>query len=104
MASNTFDRVWVSDRKKFILTNTAGSTLNTLTDLGGIFLNSPLVISTQQQKCASLGYGLHSVNSEGSLIYIDWIGHINILSKDIKTSTRFVERTNFNWVTRNGLH
>lgn len=37
MASNTFDRVWVSDRKKFILTNTAGSTLNTLTDLGGIF-------------------------------------------------------------------
>lgn len=78
------------------MTNTAGSTLNTLTDLGGIFLNSPLVISTQQRKCASLGYGLHSVSSEGNLIYIDWIGHINILSKDIKTSTRFVERTNLN--------
>lgn len=64
------------------------------------FLNNPLVISTQEQKCASLGYGLHSVNSERNLIYIDWIGHINILSKDMKTSTRFVERTNLNWVTR----
>lgn len=37
MACNTSDRIWVSDGKKFILTNTAGSTLNTLTDLGGIF-------------------------------------------------------------------
>lgn len=100
MACDTSDRVWVTDRKQFILTNTTGSTLNTLTDLGGIFLNSPFVISTQQQKCASFGYGLHSVNSESKMIYIDWIGHINMLSQDIKTSTLFVKRTDFNWVIR----
>lgn len=38
------------------------------------------------------------MNSEGNLIYIDWIGYINIFLKDIKISICFVERMNFNWV------
>lgn len=38
------------------------------------------------------------MNSEGNMIYIDWIGYINIFLKDIKISICFVERMNFNWV------
>lgn len=98
IACVTSEKVWVGDGKQFILTNTNGNTLTRLNDLGGVFLNSPFVLSTEEQNCARFSYGLHTVNSESSLIYIDGIGHI--LSKNMKTKTLYVERTDFKWVIR----
>lgn len=92
--------VWVSVGQKIILTNTKEGTLKKLNDRGWLFYNSPFLFSTEEQKCARFGYGLHTVNSESSLIYIDGIGHINILSKNMKTKTLYVERTDFKWVIR----
>lgn len=86
ISCDTPERVWVSDGEQFILTNTSGETLNRLFDLGGVFLNHLFVFSPVQEKHFSFGSGLHSLNSENELIYIDRIGHINILPKDIKTS------------------
>lgn len=94
------DRVWVGDGKHFILKNTTESTLKKLNDRGCVFYDNPFVLSTEEHKCARFGYGLHTVNSEIKLIYIDWIGHINMFSKDIKTKTLFIERTYLNWVIR----
>lgn len=63
LACVTSDRVWVGDGKQFILKNTTEGTLKRLNDRGGVFYNSPFVLSTEEQKCARFCYGLHTVNS-----------------------------------------
>ncbi|XP_065939209.1 uncharacterized protein [Magallana gigas] len=83
----TSDRVWVSDgRYKLILTDTTGVPLHRVKDSwsGDIFT----------------GNGLHTVNSESELIYIDRKYNINKLSKDMKTTTTFIERTDSSWRPR----
>ncbi|XP_052693141.1 uncharacterized protein LOC128171387 [Crassostrea angulata] len=75
----TSDRVWVSDDKyNLMLTDTTGVPLHRVED-----------------SCS--GYGLHTVNSESELIYIDRKYNINKLSKDMKTITTFIERTDSTW-------
>ncbi|XP_065929641.1 uncharacterized protein [Magallana gigas] len=77
----TSDRVWVSDhRKNLILTDTKGVPLHRVED-----------------SCRGLYRGLHTVNSESELIYIDRNYNINKLSKDMKTTTTFIERTYSTW-------
>nr|XP_034309352.1 uncharacterized protein LOC117683690 [Crassostrea gigas] len=75
----TSDRVWVSDgRNNLMLTDTTGVPLHRVEDSWN-------------------GDGLHTVNSESELIYIDRNYNINKLSKDMKTTTTFIERTNSTW-------
>ncbi|XP_065929646.1 uncharacterized protein [Magallana gigas] len=74
----TSDRVWVSDRYNLMLTNTTGDPLHRV-----------------EYSCR--GKGLHTVNSESELIYIDRNYNINKLSKDMKTTTTFIERTDSTW-------
>ncbi|XP_065932413.1 uncharacterized protein [Magallana gigas] len=78
----TSDRVWVSDINNLMLTDTTGVPLHRVEDsLSGLY-----------------GYrGLHTVNSESELIYIDRDYNINKLSKDMKTTTTFIERTDSTW-------
>nr|XP_034319909.1 uncharacterized protein LOC105330123 [Crassostrea gigas] len=79
----TSDRVWVSDRENnLMLTDTTGVPLHRVED-----------------SLISL-YGSHTVNSESELIYIDRNSNINKLSKDMKTTTTFIERTDFPWRPR----
>ena len=79
----TSDRVWVSDdRNNLMLTDTTGVPLHRVEDSwSGL-------------------YGLHTVNSESELIYIDRNYNINKLSKDMKTTTTFIERTDSTWRPR----
>eukprot|EP00105_Crassostrea_gigas_P037008 XP_019921156.1 PREDICTED: uncharacterized protein LOC105324523 [Crassostrea gigas] len=75
----TSDRVWVSDRyNNLMLTDTTGVPLHRVEDL-----------------CS--GDGLHTVNSESELIYKDRNSNINKLSKDMKTTTTFIKRTDYTW-------
>ncbi|XP_065937673.1 uncharacterized protein [Magallana gigas] len=79
----TSDRVWVSDwRNNLMLTDTTGVPLHRVED-------------------SCRGVGIHTVNSESELIYIDrnYI-NINKLSKDMKTTTTFIERTGSTWRPR----
>ncbi|XP_052681676.1 uncharacterized protein LOC128162486 [Crassostrea angulata] len=76
----TSDRVWVSDRDNLMLTDTTGVPLHRVED-----------------SCSDLYIGLHTVNSESELIYIDRNDNINKLSKDMKTTTTFIERTDSTW-------
>lgn len=76
----TQDRIWVSDiGHNLILTNTNVETLHRIPDL-----NSDL-------------YGLHTVDSESELIYIDKYYNIKKLLKDMKTTTTFIERKDYTW-------
>uniref|UniRef100_K1PWI4 Tripartite motif-containing protein 2 n=1 Tax=Magallana gigas TaxID=29159 RepID=K1PWI4_MAGGI len=78
----TSDRVWVSDHENnLIFTDTTGVPLHRVED-------------------SLSGYGLHTVNSESELIYIDRNYNINKLSKDMKTTTTFIERTDSTWYPR----
>nr|XP_034309429.1 uncharacterized protein LOC117683724 [Crassostrea gigas] len=80
----TSDRVWVSDHwDNLMLTDTTGVPLHRVEDL-----------------CSGYERGLHTVNSESELIYIDRNYNINKLSKDMKTTTTFIERTNSTWEPR----
>nr|XP_034310377.1 uncharacterized protein LOC109620626 [Crassostrea gigas] len=75
----TSDGLWVSDRENnLILTDTTGVPLHRVGD-----------------SCS--GNGLHTVNSESELIYIDRNYNINKLSKDMKTTSTFIERTDSTW-------
>ncbi|XP_065937610.1 uncharacterized protein [Magallana gigas] len=77
----TSDRVWVSDDKdNLMLTDTTGVPLHRVEDSWSGFFR-----------------GLHTVNSESELIYIDRNSNINKLSKDMKTTTTFIERTDSTW-------
>ncbi|XP_062613894.1 uncharacterized protein LOC134275645 [Saccostrea cucullata] len=62
------DRVWICDKDNLILTNTAGEELTRLTGI-------------------SSGEGVHTVTSDGDLIYIDRKGNIIKLSKDNTVKT-----------------
>ncbi|XP_065932339.1 uncharacterized protein [Magallana gigas] len=77
----TSDRVWVSDYNNLMLTDTTGVPLHRVED-------------------SCRGVGLHTVNSESELIYIDRNFNINKLSKDMKTTTTFIERTDSTWRPR----
>lgn len=66
--------VWFSGDNNLILTKTRGVLLHRVED-----------------SCNDL-YGLHTVSNENELIYIDMKYNINKLSKDLKTSTTFIER------------
>ncbi|XP_065932341.1 uncharacterized protein [Magallana gigas] len=79
----TSDRVWVNDNKKnLMLTDTTGVPLHRVEDSWiGLYY----------------GNGSHTVNSESELIYIDRNYNINKLSKDMKTTTTFIERTDSTW-------
>uniref|UniRef100_K1QFD7 Tripartite motif-containing protein 2 n=1 Tax=Magallana gigas TaxID=29159 RepID=K1QFD7_MAGGI len=80
ISCETSDRVWVSDRQhNLILANTSGDTLHRVEDPRGDL------------------YGLHTVNNESELIYIDEDYNINKLSKDMKTTTTFIEKTYSTW-------
>lgn len=43
------------------------------------------------------GHGIHTVNSESELIYIDSENNIKKLSNNLKTTTTFVEATHSQW-------
>uniref|UniRef100_A0A8W8NSS3 Tripartite motif-containing protein 3 n=1 Tax=Magallana gigas TaxID=29159 RepID=A0A8W8NSS3_MAGGI len=77
----TSDRVWVSDEDNLMLTDTTGVPLHRVED-------------------SCCGNGVHTVNSESELIYIDRNTNINKLSKDMKTTTTFIERTDSTWGPR----
>nr|XP_034319965.1 uncharacterized protein LOC105329701 [Crassostrea gigas]XP_034319967.1 uncharacterized protein LOC105329701 [Crassostrea gigas]XP_034319968.1 uncharacterized protein LOC105329701 [Crassostrea gigas]XP_034319969.1 uncharacterized protein LOC105329701 [Crassostrea gigas]XP_034319970.1 uncharacterized protein LOC105329701 [Crassostrea gigas]XP_034319971.1 uncharacterized protein LOC105329701 [Crassostrea gigas]XP_034319972.1 uncharacterized protein LOC105329701 [Crassostrea gigas]XP_03431997 len=80
----TSDRVWVSDNEdNLMLTDTTGVPLHRVED-----------------SCSGLYRGSHTVNSESELIYIDRKHNINKLSKDMKTTTTFIERTDSTWRPR----
>eukprot|EP00105_Crassostrea_gigas_P038719 XP_019922867.1 PREDICTED: uncharacterized protein LOC105328450 [Crassostrea gigas] len=80
----TSDRVWVSDgRYNLMLTDTTGVPLHRVED-----------------SCSGYDRGLHTVNSESELIYIDMNYNINKLSKDMKTTTTFIETTDSSWRPR----
>lgn len=72
----TSDRAWVHDKKSIILTNKAGETLHRLEDL-----------------CGDSYSGLHAVNNKDELFYIDEDYNIKKLSKDMRSSTLFIETT-----------
>ncbi|XP_052693651.1 uncharacterized protein LOC128171918 isoform X1 [Crassostrea angulata] len=77
----TSDRVWVNDWNNLMLTDTTGVPLHRVED-------------------SCFGVGIHTVNSESELIYIDRKHNINKLSKDMKTTTTFIERTDSTWEPR----
>nr|XP_022287940.1 uncharacterized protein LOC111100403 isoform X4 [Crassostrea virginica] len=76
----TPDRVWVSDWDNLILTDTAtGKQLHSVED------------------SLDLGSGIHTVNSEGELIYIDKEHNIIKLCNDMKTTTTLIKHTDTTW-------
>eukprot|EP00105_Crassostrea_gigas_P043728 XP_019927876.1 PREDICTED: uncharacterized protein LOC105340573 [Crassostrea gigas] len=79
----TSDQVWVSDRNKLILTNTTGVALHQVED-----------------SCSHSYRGSYTVNSERELIYIDRNYNVNKLSKDMKTTTTIIQRTDSTWRPR----
>eukprot|EP00105_Crassostrea_gigas_P007551 XP_011421835.1 PREDICTED: uncharacterized protein LOC105324463 [Crassostrea gigas] len=79
----TSDRVWVSGRYNLVLTDTTGV---------------PLYRVEDSYSCYFGGNGVHTVNSESELIYIDRNYKINKLLKNMKTTITFIDRTYFSWV------
>nr|XP_022295075.1 uncharacterized protein LOC111105198 [Crassostrea virginica] len=79
----TPDRVWLSDEHNIILTDTAtGKQLHSVEHS----LNSDT--------------GIHTVNCEGKLIYIDKEYNIIKLCNDMKTTTTLIKRTDTTWEPR----
>ncbi|XP_061193809.1 uncharacterized protein LOC133202049 [Saccostrea echinata] len=72
------DRVWISDYNNLILTNTAGDKLHHLTDIGSY-------------------YGVHTVNNDGELIYIDREYNINKLSTENTVKTTLIKYNTAPW-------
>ncbi|XP_061186399.1 uncharacterized protein LOC133194459 [Saccostrea echinata] len=68
------DWVWISDWNNLILTNTAGDELHCLSDIGSY-------------------HGVHTVNNEGDLFYIDSGHNINQLSTDNTVRNIFIKYT-----------
>lgn len=75
----TSDRVWVKNGDALILANTAGKSFLRLEDKH---------------------YGIHTVNSDGELIYIDIDFNIKKLSKDMKTTTTLIEKKEPTWISQ----
>nr|XP_022288016.1 uncharacterized protein LOC111100425 isoform X1 [Crassostrea virginica]XP_022288017.1 uncharacterized protein LOC111100425 isoform X2 [Crassostrea virginica] len=77
----TPDRVWVSDLNNLILTDTAtGKQLHSV--------ENPLNSDT----------GIHTVNCEGELIYMDNEDNIIKLCNDMKTTTTLIKHTDTTWI------
>lgn len=72
------DLIWVSNRFNLVLTNTTGNTMLGLTGLSSD---------------TSAFSGVHTVNSEGELFFIDRDYNIKKLSKDMNTISLFVKQT-----------
>ncbi|XP_062597449.1 uncharacterized protein LOC134258876 [Saccostrea cucullata] len=70
----TPDRIWVNDGRSLILTNSKGNNLHHIFDVSEL-------------------YGVHTVNSEGELIYVDKDWNINKLSADNTTKSTLIKRT-----------
>lgn len=79
------NQVWVSDKYNLLLTNTTGDTLQLLNG-----------------SCIDLddGYGLHTVNSENELIFIDNEENVSKLSKDMKKTATFLNLKGSLWKPR----
>lgn len=77
----TTDRFWISDDNCLILTNKSGDNLHCL-----------------QWIVSAVSPGCHTVNSKGDLIYIQL--DIKKLSKDLKTTTLFIEKANLLGIPR----
>lgn len=77
----TSDRVWINKGNKLILPNTTGNTLGKRNDL-----------------CR--GYGVHAVNNESELIYLDKFHNINKLSNDLTTTIKFIKKPDSAWIPR----
>nr|XP_022290139.1 uncharacterized protein LOC111101816 [Crassostrea virginica]XP_022290140.1 uncharacterized protein LOC111101816 [Crassostrea virginica] len=78
----TPDRVWVSDSNNLILTDTAtGKQLHSVKD-----------------SLRNLVTGIHTVNCEGELIYIDKERNIIKLCNDMKTTTTLIKHTDTTWI------
>ncbi|XP_078311344.1 uncharacterized protein LOC144618665 isoform X2 [Crassostrea virginica] len=76
----TPDRVWVSDYINIILTDTAtGKQLHSV------------------EHSLDSGNGIHTVNCEGELIYIDKEYNIIKLCNDMKTTTTLIKHTDTTW-------
>lgn len=74
----TSDQIWISDKNNLLFTNKTGVTLHHLVDL-----------------CR--GYGVHTVNHEGELIYIDTNYDIKKLSKNVETITLLKTSLDTKW-------
>lgn len=74
-------KIWVSDDNNIVLVNETGETLHQIKD---------------QIKEYNGSYGLHTLNSDGELMYVTKDDTILKLSKDLKTSTIFIENTDSN--------
>uniref|UniRef100_K1RIX9 Brain tumor protein n=1 Tax=Magallana gigas TaxID=29159 RepID=K1RIX9_MAGGI len=84
MSIATPNHVWVSDSGcNLVLTDTTGVPLHCV-----------------KGPCSDISFGIHTVNSESELIHIDKNYNINILSKDGKTITTYIERTDSTWEPR----
>ncbi|XP_062569634.1 uncharacterized protein LOC134231670 [Saccostrea cucullata] len=69
----TPDKIWVSDRRSLILTNSKGNILHHFYDVNKY-------------------YGVHTVNNVGELIYVDKDWNINKLSADNTTKSTLIQR------------
>lgn len=73
-------KVWISDGNMLFLTNTKGEIMHTINDL-----------------CNDLSNGVHTVNSDRELIYIDKNHNINKVSMDREETTILVGTTDCTW-------
>lgn len=83
----TSNRVWISNNDALILTNIASDTL--------FHLNASFNHSNED-----VYSGIHTVNNECELIFIDEDYNITKLSKDMKTTTTFIKRPDTKWEPR----
>lgn len=81
----TPDKVWFSDTEgNLLLSNTSRYTLHRMKDFYSDLFSG----------------GLHTVNSESELVYIDKNDNVKKLSDDMKTTTTLIEAISFKWVPR----
>lgn len=74
------DNFWVNEGNKFILMNKKGDSIHQLNDL-----------NTYSHD------GIHTVNSDSELLFIDKSDKINKVSKDMKTITTFIDTADSLW-------
>lgn len=80
ISSVALDKFWVNEGNKLILMNKKGDNIHELKDLMNYSRN-----------------GIHTVNSDSELFFIDKSDKINKLSKDMKTITTFKDTTDSPW-------
>lgn len=76
----TSHKIWVSEQKNLILTSIQGDTLHHVKKL-----------------CINHWNGVHTVTSKDELIYVDRDFNIIKTSIDLKSTTTFIQRTDFTW-------